>query len=133
MALAQAARHGKPLRKVLQVTALMQTLAFSEFAWHQNLACMQGHCHATERQRTGLQITGSQMSPRPRFRQARLRTTPFGHAFRPRFSATLFSHAFQPRLSATPSGHVFRRTIRIEDVMYSAELVAPLIFGAVQR
>ena len=85
---------------------------------HQSLACMQGHRHATERQRTGLQTTGSQLIPRPRFRQARLRTTPFGHAFRPRLPATLFSHAFQPRLSATPAGHVFRRIIRIEDVMH---------------
>ena len=84
----------------------------------QSLACMQGHCHATERQRTGLQTTGSQLIPRPRFLQARLRTTPFSHAFRPRLPATLFSHAFRPRLSATPSGHVFRRTIRMEDVKH---------------
>ena len=107
-----------------------------EFAWLGSAPkppCIQGHCHATERKRTGLQTTGSQLIPHPRFRQARLRTTPFSHAFRPRLPATLFSHAFQPRLSATPSGHVFRRTIWIEDVMYSAELVVPLIFGAVQR
>ena len=62
----------------------------------QSLACMQGHCHATERQRTGLQTTGSQLIPRPRFLQARLGTTPF----------------------STPSGHVYRRSIRIEDVMH---------------
>ena len=43
--------------------------------------------------------------------EARLRTTPFSHAFRPRLS-----HAFQPRLSATLSGHVFRRAIPVEDV-----------------
>ena len=49
-------------------------------------------------------------------RQARLRTTPFSHAFRPRLS-----HAFQPRLSATPSGHVFRRAIRIEDVEFLSQ------------
>ena len=62
----------------------------------QSLACMQGHCHATERQRTGPQTTGSQLFPRPRFLQARLGTTPF----------------------STPSGHVYRRTVRIEDVMH---------------
>ena len=45
------------------------------------------------------------------FFQARLGTTPF----------------------STPSGHVYRRTFRIEDVMHSAELVVPLILGAVQR
>ena len=56
--------------------------------------------------------------PRPRFRRARLRTTPFSHAFRPRFPATLYSLAFQPRLSATLSGHVFRRALRIEDVVF---------------
>ena len=61
--------------------------------------------------RTGLQTTGSQLIPRPRFLQARLGTTPF----------------------STPSGHVYRRTFRIEDVMHSAELVVPLILGAVQR
>ena len=91
----------------------MQTLAFSEFAWHQSLACMQGHCHATERQRTGLQTTGSQLIPRPRLRQARLRTTPFGHAFRPHLPATLYSHAFRPRLPTCHSDrgrYVFGRT-----------------------
>ena len=90
-----------------------------------SLACMRGHRHATERQRTGLQTTGSQLISRPRFRQARLRTTPFGHAFRPRFrprfSATSFSHVFQPRLPATSCDVPFgSRTLCI-----SAELVVP--------
>ena len=69
------------------------------------LAC-RGHCHATERQMTGLQTTGSQLISHPRFRQARFRTT-------------LFSHVFQPRLPATSSDVPFgSRTLCI-----SAELV----------
>ena len=79
----------------------------------------------------GCETIGRQLISRPQFRQARLRTTPFSHAFRPRLPATLFSHAFRPRLSATPSGHVFRRTIQIEDVMHFGRTVL-LIFGAVQ-
>ena len=77
----------------------------------QSLACMQGDCHATERQRTGPQTTGSQLVPRFRFLQARLGTTPF----------------------STLSGHVYRRTIRTEDVMYFGRTGVLLILGAVQR
>ena len=56
-------------------------------------------------------------------------TTPFGHAFRPRFSATRSGHVFQPRLPATSSDVPFgSRTLCL-----SAEPVAPLILGAVQR
>ena len=74
---------------------------------HQSLVCMQGHCHATERQRTGLQTIGSQLFPRPAIPastssdhvfQPRLPTTPSRHAFQPRLLATSFSHAFRSRL-----------------------------------
>ena len=100
---------------------------------HQSLACMQGHCHATERQRTRLQSTGSQLLPQladpvhnSQLTKKNLPSTHFHlkkscdsgkHVFRPRLSATPSDHAFRPRLSATPSGHVFRRAIRIEDAL----------------
>ena len=77
----------------------------------QSLACMHGHCHATERQRTGLQTTGSQLIPRPRFCK---------HVLGPRLSA---------RLPATSTDVPYgSRTLCI-----SAELVVPLILGALQR
>ena len=77
----------------------------------QSLACMQGDCHATERQRIGLQTTGSQLIPRPRFLQAR-------------FGTTLFS---------TPSGHVYRRTIRIEEVMHFSRTGCTAYFRRCKR
>ena len=133
MALAQATCPWEAFEKVLQVTALMQTLAFPEFAWLWIRTKASPVCRVTDMQLNakgpGCKPQGSQLIPRPRFRQARLRTTPFGHAFRPRLSATPSGHVFP----ATPSGHVFRRTIRIEDVMHFAELAVPLIFGALQR
>ena len=117
---------------MLQVTVLMQALAFSEFAWLWISTKAWPVCRVTVMQLNakgpGCKSTGSRLLPQLadpvhnsqltknfninalpfekvlRFRQARLPTTPFGHAFR-------------PRLSATPSGHVFRRAIRIEDVM----------------
>ena len=58
---------------------------------------------------------------RPRFRQARLRTTPSGHVIRPRLSATPSGHVFQ----TTPSGHVFRRAIWIEDVIFLVTAILP--------
>ena len=77
----------------------------------QSLACMQGDCHATERQRIGLQTTGSQLIPRPRFLQARLGTT----------------------LLSTPSATSTDVPFGSRTLCISAELVVPLIFGAVQR
>ena len=74
----------------------------------QRLACMHGLCHATQRQRTGLQTTLSQLIPRPRFCK---------HVLGPRLSA---------RLPATFTDVLFRsRTLCI-----SVELVVPLILGA---
>ena len=46
---------------------------------------------------------GDTSRPTSSIRQARLRTTPFSHAFQPRFPATP-----KPRLSATSFSHAFR-------------------------
>ena len=77
----------------------------------QRLACMHGHCHATERQRTGLKLQGANIFV-PDFGKhvsgPRLSATPSDHAFQPRLPATSSDHAF----SATPSGYVYQsRTI----------------------
>ena len=128
--------HGEAFdKRVLQVTVLMQALAFSEFAWLWISTKASPVCRVTVMQ---LNAKGPGCKPRgancfhvldsgKHVFRPRLPTTPSDHAFRPRFSATPSGHVFQPRLPATSSDVPFGSRTSC----FSAELAVPLTFGDV--
>ena len=121
----------------LDVTVLMQALAFSEFTWLWISTKASSVCRVTvmplNAKGPGCKPQGADCShvldSGKHVLGLRLSATPSDHAFRPRFTATPFSHVFQPRFLAMSSDVPFgSRTL-----CNTAELSVSLILGAVQR